>query len=97
MVRSNEGGVRTWNLFLELPGRDKSLFSPTLREPSLIACEVDLKGSGAASLDVFCNSVSNVHYAIEHDEFTYTFALFADHGGGREKRCASVGVIGRLT
>ncbi len=46
-------GVRTWNLFLELPGLVKSLFSPTLREPSFMACELDLNGSGAASLDVF--------------------------------------------
>ena len=62
-----------------------------------MACEVDLKGSGAASLDVFLNNVINIHSAISHNAFTYTFALFADHGGGREKRRASVGVIGRLT
>ena len=28
---------RTWNLFLELPGLLKSLFSPTFRDPSLMA------------------------------------------------------------
>jgi len=40
---------------LELPGRDKSLFSPTLREPSLIALELDVNGSGAASFEVFAS------------------------------------------
>ena len=45
--------VRTWNLFFEVPGLDSSLFSPTLRDPSLIAWDEDLKGSGAASFDVF--------------------------------------------
>ena len=43
----------TWNLFFELPGRERSLFSPTFRDPSLILCEVDWNGSGAADLDVF--------------------------------------------
>ena len=49
--------VLTWNLFFELPGRESSLFSPTLLEPSLIAFEDDVKGSGAASFEVFWSSL----------------------------------------
>ena len=45
--------LRTWNLFLELPGRVKSLFSPILRLPSLMLEEVEVNGSGAATLDSF--------------------------------------------
>lgn len=43
----------TWKRFLELPGRLSSLFSPTLRDPSLILDELDVNGSGAASFDSF--------------------------------------------
>jgi len=45
--------LRTWNLFLELPGRVKSLFSPIFRLPSLMLEEVEVNGSGAATLDSF--------------------------------------------
>lgn len=43
----------TWKRFLELPGRDRSLFSPTFLEPSLILDELAVKGSGAATLESF--------------------------------------------
>src|SRR5438132_745838 len=43
----------TWKRFLELPGRPSSLFSPTLREPSLMLVELAVNGSGAASFDSF--------------------------------------------
>jgi hypothetical protein len=49
----DERRAHTWNLFLELPGRLNNLFSPILREPSLILLDVDVKGSGAATLDNF--------------------------------------------
>jgi hypothetical protein len=42
---------------LEVAERDSSLFSPTLREPSLIKEELEAKGSGAASFDSFYGKV----------------------------------------
>ena len=73
--------MRTWNLFFELPGLDRSLFSPTLREPSLMACDDDVKGSGAASFEVFCVSLQSQHtYIARRGMGTYTLAFLAYHG-----------------
>jgi hypothetical protein len=38
---------------LDVPGRDRSLFSPTFLDPSLILLELALNGSGAATFESF--------------------------------------------
>lgn len=52
IVQSETKGL-TWKRLLDDPGLLSSLFSPTLREPSLILDELAVKGSGAATLDSF--------------------------------------------
>jgi hypothetical protein len=43
------------NVVFEEPGRDNKAFPPpTFREPSLIALEEDVNGSGAATFESFC-------------------------------------------
>ena len=47
------------NFVFEGPGRDNKAFPPpTLRVPSLIALEEEVNGSGAATFESFCSSVS---------------------------------------
>lgn len=48
-----------WKRFLELPGRDNNLFSPTFLEPSLMLVELEVNGSGAATLDSFYGYVES--------------------------------------
>lgn len=62
-----------WKRFLELPGRDNSLFSPTFLDPSLMLVELEVNGSGAATLDSFYGYVEkwvqveqNKRLAVSH-------------------------------
>ena len=46
------------NFVFEGPGRDNKAFPPpTLREPSLIALDEEVNGSGAATFESFCYPV----------------------------------------
>jgi hypothetical protein len=59
-------------------GRPISLFSPTLREPSLMLAVVDLNGSGAATLESFYVGLSTESTKKWYEK--YLLALGADHG-----------------
>ncbi len=47
-----------------------------------MACELDLNGSGAASLEVFWETMFEDSSRGKHEGFAYGFAFLADHGGG---------------
>jgi hypothetical protein len=49
-------------------GRPISLFSPILREPSLMLVVVDLNGSGAATLESFYVGLSTMERTKKWDE-----------------------------
>lgn len=66
--------------FPEPPGRLNNLFSPTFLEPSLILEELEVNGSGAATLDSFWAGVYDL-CCVNVDDMGYLFALFTDHGG----------------
>ena len=55
----SEHGALTWKRFFELPGRLRSLFSPTFRVPSLMLDELEVKGSGAATFESFCGMINS--------------------------------------
>jgi hypothetical protein len=69
----------TWNRFLDFPGRVSSLFSPTLRDPSLMLLDVEVKGSGAATLDSFCEDKSQFNKAKPPEVMAHRFTFLADH------------------
>jgi len=70
----------TWKRLLELPGRLSSLFSPTLREPSLILEELEVNGSGAAKFDSFYGyGINGRRQKRQRDRQTYLFTLLTDH------------------
>jgi hypothetical protein len=60
-------------------GRPISLFSPILREPSLMLEVVDLNGSGAATLESFYIDLSTTEKINKWYGKQYLFALGADH------------------
>ena len=76
--------VHTWYRLAEpeLPpilGRPISLFSPTFREPSLIAELDDEKGSGAATLDSFYVYDQSEKIKQPEQHRLHFLAFFADH------------------
>ena len=71
-----------WKRFFELPGRDKSLFSPTFLDPSLMLVELEVKGSGAATLDSFYG-YDKTSFEWRKNKRTDCFTLLADHDVGR--------------
>jgi hypothetical protein len=66
----------TWKRFLELPGRPSSLFSPTLRDPSLMLVELAVNGSGAASFDSFYRYELHKFLDTKRQEEQHTFSHF---------------------
>ena len=77
--------ARTWNLFFELPGLVSNLFSPTFREPSLMLCELEVNGSGAASFESFCPHASDDERKTLLEVITYTLAFLTDHDTKKKK------------
>jgi hypothetical protein len=72
--------LRTWNRFLELPGRLNSLFSPTFLDPSLILLELAVKGSGAATFDSFYGELRlSAKEMGKGETMAYRFAFLANH------------------
>jgi hypothetical protein len=72
---------------LEGPGRVKSreFPPPTFLEPSLIELEVDVNGSGAATLESFYNDGSSISLGRRRlHGHTYLLTFFAHHS--REER-----------
>ena len=78
----------TWNRFFDDPGRLSSLFSPTLRDPSLILEELAVNGSGAATFDSFYRKgdgnvdMSNLK-TIRIAQGLYLLTLLAYHLGAK--------------
>jgi hypothetical protein len=79
----------TWKRFFELPGRLRSLFSPTFLEPSLILLELAVKGSGAATLDSFYGYERLMSVCKDNETKRQTFSHFLQtmmRVGGNNKR-----------
>jgi len=79
----SERGAPTWKRFFELPGRLRSLFSPTFLVPSLMLDELEVKGSGAATFESFCGMVNGA--AVAGRRATCRFAFLADHVGAEAR------------